>query len=297
MVYFMLPKLLYKGKTQYFSNFTVSKKDGVIVMSGVGADDDMFTHDYKIYTKIIELNHIPRSALFFGGGALVAPRYFLSRYPNCSVSVVEADSEILRLARRYVDTVNISLIHKTARQYIDTQMKNLGLIDLIFLDITMGAMYYPSDNGRVLFSTMLEAQELYVYTKDTFKKLHAALYTEGACIVNHIGTLSGKNAWMWQSSYQILQTLFPYVRIFPQYPSSPNTPQNVVIVCSKGISALSSKRAFAQLILSSSLDSDNKANLRLAFLDKWTTFKKIQHPIIEDRHILSKKWNIIYKTR
>lgn len=267
-------------------------------MNGVGSDGDMDSYDYKIYTKLMELDHPPRNALFLGGGALVAPKYFRARYPRCFITVVEADREIILLARNSIGINKISIIHKLGREYIDKFIQSMGLIDLIFLDVTMGAMYVPSGKkGRILFPTMLEAQELYLYTVESFRILHSALSPRGVLVINHIGSLTGKKAWIWRSSYQILCSLFGHVRMFPQHSGLPGKPQNILILSSRDIAMVSNRYALARSIQTSFFDDTSKKNLRSAFLDKWYTPKKIIRPVLTDNDVLSRHWNIVYKGR
>lgn len=294
----MAKQIIYKGKTQYYQDFEVVKNDGLIFMSGVGAETDMDKYDYKIYNKLIELHRPPQKALFLGGGALIVPKYFHSRYPSCSIMVVEADRKILQLARGGMRSKNIHFFHQMGRKYIDEHTKNLRSLDLIFLDITMGAMHSPDPkNGRILFPSMLEAQELYLYTQESFQKLHSFLNKDGVFVVNHIGSLTGKTSWVWRSSYHILRKLFRYVRVFPQLPSLPKGRQNIVLVCSDQVSSLRNKKTLSHSILSSSLDTKNKKNLLRAFIEKWHSVKSVNRPnqILKDEFILSKRWSITYK--
>lgn len=64
-----------------------------------------------IYTKYFTLgfvfNPTAKRVLFVGGGGFSGPKYFLKTHPNVTVDVVEIDSAVIDVAKKYFD-VNAS---------------------------------------------------------------------------------------------------------------------------------------------------------------------------------------------
>ncbi len=285
---------LFFGHTKFFSDFRLDTHNGELISSGAGADGDMQRRDYKIYTKIAELGKPPSKILHLGGGAFVCPDYFAATYPECRVRVVEADDVIIDVIQknRHGFRTNMEVIRSFARDDIN-HWRRKKFFDLIFIDITMGNMYWPDDaRGSVLFPGMLSAQELSTYTKESFRKITMMLRADGHLVINHIGSITGKGAWLWQSSAAILRKHFAFVRVFPQHPEDAKRVQNIVVVAGGKDSVLRTRRSVSRAIENSRLEDTQKKNLTDAYVSHWYRAPRNIKKCLQDADIASMRWRI-----
>ncbi len=282
------------GHTRFFSEFRLDTHSGGIISSGAGADGDMQRRDYKIYTKIAELGAPPSRILHLGGGAFVCSDYFAATYPECLVRVVEADDVVIDVIRkhRHGFRKNMEVICRFARDDVN-RLRTTRHFDLIFVDITMGNLYWPdADSGSVLFPGMLSSQELSTYTTESFQKIATILRTDGYLVINHIGPITGKGAWLWRSTAAILRTYFAFVRVFPQHPEDAARVQNIVVVAGGRDSVLQSRRSVSRAIDNSRLEDTQKNNLTDAYVGHWYRAPYGTKHHLQDTDITSMRWRV-----
>jgi hypothetical protein len=137
--------------------------------------------------------------LFTGGGAFTLPRRIAERDPRASITAVEIDPEITRLAYRYFGLRRdhrISIVHGDARAFAERQAG--GQFDRIYIDVYSGSESVPH----------------HLVTRDAFQALHDLLAPDGAVGMNLIGVTSGPEAIRLWSVVSTVADVFPGVALY-----------------------------------------------------------------------------------
>ena len=153
------------------------------------------------------------SALMIGGCAYTYPRYFLDRYPDRSLDVVEIDPGMTDIARQYfglVDSPNLAIIHEDGRIFLNDTAKRY---DAIFGDAFTSSSSLPFQ----------------LTTKEAIQKEYNALNDGGVVVVNLISSVTGKNGLFARSEYATYRAIFPQVFLFP-LGNDADAVQNVMLV-------------------------------------------------------------------
>lgn len=163
--------------------------------------------------------HTPPAAryLFLGGGAYTLPRRIAERDPRASITVVELDPEITRLAYRYFGLRRdhrIVIEHGDARAYVEHLAD--GPFDRIYLDVYAGS----------------EAVPHHLVTREAFQRLRDLLPPGGAIGMNLIGVTSGPDAIRLWSMIGTISDVFPSVALYTHLgPDFPDL-QNLLVLAS-----------------------------------------------------------------
>ncbi|OGY19115.1 MAG: hypothetical protein A2900_01225 [Candidatus Chisholmbacteria bacterium RIFCSPLOWO2_01_FULL_50_28] len=283
--------LLFYGKTQYYKDFFVFTKDNTVSMKGFGGDETMSELDYKAYAKIIELIKVPKTLLFLGGGAYIAPRYFYKKYKDIKVDVVEIDEVMIKLSQKYFNfnNQNIHTIHKPARSFIDYCRTKY---DMIFVDITMGRVFkrVRIKNPLAYFPNNIFHQELLTYTIEAFTKMRTMLNTKGVIVINLMGTVDGEAATFWKKVYANVSYLFTYCLVFPQHKYFRNKQQNIILICGNS-EILGSKKNLIHSISKAILSEKEKIQLATLLLDRKLHISSHLQKLLRDKDLT--RWRYI----
>jgi spermidine synthase len=158
------------------------------------------------------------SALILGGAAYSYPKYFLERYPQSMIDVVEIDPELTELARKYFrlkDDPRMKIIHEDGRTFLNREDKKY---DVIYGDT------FKSQYTLPWHLTTVEA------AKETYRMLN-----DGGCaLLNIISSLDGNASLFLRAELATYRKVFPYVYIFAVMdPEDRITVQSTILVAVK----------------------------------------------------------------
>jgi len=157
------------------------------------------------------LSHV----LMIGLGAGTSQRAYEHYYPQVSVTTVEIDPVVLRVAKDYFS------FKESDRQRVFVEdgrlflRRNSAKHDAILLDAYVQGRY-----GSAI--------PQHLATKEFFELVRERLTTNGVLAYNVIGSLSGWRADIVGATYRTLKEVFPQVYLFPARSS-----QNIVFIATK----------------------------------------------------------------
>lgn len=155
--------------------------------------------------------------LFTGGGAYTLPRRIAERDPRASITVVELDPEVTRLAYRYFGLRRdhrIAIAHGDARAYAEREAR--GPFDRIYIDVYAGS----------------EAVPHHLVTRDAFQTLRDLLAPDGAIGMNLIGVTSGPEAVRLWSIVRTVAEVFPGTALYTHLGPEFTELQNLLLLAS-----------------------------------------------------------------
>ena len=156
---------------------------------------------YKVahFFRLVDHFHTaPRRALTLGGAAFIQPRDFLRRHPEAEIDVVEIDSEITALARRYFglkEDPRLHIFHQDGRSFLNQARKTY---DAIFVDAFAG----------ITIPFELVSQE-------AVQLEYRLLSQEGVLLLNVISAVQGEAGKLLQAIFATYRSVFPQVYLFP----------------------------------------------------------------------------------
>lgn len=191
--------------------------------SAMFLDSDDLVYIYTAFYDLAE-HFFPdfQKTLMIGGGAYSYPKYFLQRYQQATIDVVEIDPGLTDLSRKYFrlkDDPRLTIFHEDGRTFLN---RNTEKYDVIYMDAFKS--YYSLPHQL----TTIEAVE----------KMHAALTDEGVVLANIISPIEGPRAGFLQAEVKTFKEIFPQVFIIPvQYPGDGVSLQNNILVALKSSEA------------------------------------------------------------
>lgn len=187
------------------------------VESRVGASSTSYTEIYPLF-KYIKPNI--QDILVIGAGAYTLPKNFKKYYEGASVSVIEIDPEIPRVAASYFnfDPKTITTEVGDARVILQKSTKKY---DVIFGDAYNSFISVP---GSLL-------------TEEFNEGIKNSLTKDGIYAVNFISSIEGKNSEMFKSLYATFTSVFPNTIVL-HWSSGLSSVQNITLVGSLSSSPL-----------------------------------------------------------
>lgn len=186
--------------------------------SGIPLDNDphlLFDYNQRFLELALELN--PSKILVLGGGALTLPSALALRNPRAKITVVEINSDLIKLAPAYFNytpSPRIRVMVADAAKFIQ---QTRSTYDLIIVDIYNNLTIPPSFCG-IAFANQLSR----------------VLVTNGMVATNCITGLSGESGVLKQI-VMAYQTAIGPVRVFSVDLKHPyRISQNLIIISRKG---------------------------------------------------------------
>jgi spermidine synthase len=171
--------------------------------------------DYTEYFHLgMMFNPDATNVLFVGGGGFTGPKNFLALYPDTKIDVIEIDSDVIDVAKKYFELKEdsrLQIFNDDARQHLSTFEKKY---DLIFLD-AYASTYVP----------------YHLMTHEFFQTLEQRLESDGVIVSNLLGSIEGNHSQIVKAVYKTMKETFPVAYVFPTE-SIPTNFQNVMIVSS-----------------------------------------------------------------
>ena len=170
------------------------------------------------YTEFFHLgmmfNPNATNVLFVGGGGFTGPKNFIALYPDTKIDVIEIDSDVIDVAKKYFDLkedVRLQIFNDDARKHLSTYDKKY---DLIVLD-AYASTYVP----------------YHLMTHEFFQLLEQRLEPDGIVVSNLLGSIEGHNSQLVKAIYKTIKETFPVEYIFPTE-ENPGNLQNIMLVSS-----------------------------------------------------------------
>lgn len=229
-----------------YSRVLIHEKENIRYMeigndssSAMYLDSKDLVFDYtKFYDLAEHFNPDFKSTLMIGGAAFSYPKYFLEKYPQATMDVVEIDPKLTELAEKYFELntkdPRLNIHHEDGRTFLNKTTKKY---DIILGDAFKSFYSIPTQ------LTTLEAVE----------KTYEALNENGVVILNVIGSIEGDTGKFTRAEYKTYKEIFPQVYVFcTRDNKDPYKIQNLVLVALKSnhITALSSEKPELQKFLS-----------------------------------------------
>lgn len=179
-------------------------------------DKELVLEYAKYYDLAQHFKNNFKETLMMGGGAYSYPKYFLHKYPNANIDVVEIDPKLTELSKKYfglIDNPRLKIFHQDARVYLNKLNKKY---DVIYGDA------YKSYSPPFQLSTI-----------EAISMIHNALNEDGVALFNIIGTIEGDHGKFLRSVYYTCKEKFPNVFVIPVIEKSDYAIKNNMIVALK----------------------------------------------------------------
>lgn len=157
--------------------------------------DELVFRYLKYYDLAYHFNPDFQRSLLIGGAAYSYPKYYLKKFPEASIDVVEIDPELTKLARehfRLSDDPRLKIIHEDGRTFLNNCRKKY---DVVFVDAFKSQYTLPFQ----------------LTTREAVQKIYNILNKEGVAILNIISSIDGKNSLFLQAEYLTYQSVFQQV--------------------------------------------------------------------------------------
>ena len=168
----------------------------------------------KYYDLMFKSNKDIKNVLMIGGAGYSYPKYFISKYPDKNMDVVEIDEDVTNIAKKYFylnENDRLNLITADGRAYLN---KNEKKYDAILNDAFSG-------NSPAEILTTVEAAN----------KIHDRLTENGLYLTNIISSINGENSKFIKAEINTLKLAFKNVYAIPcNYKNEDNIVQNIMVV-------------------------------------------------------------------
>lgn len=216
----------YNHATIYNSQDPETGKPTKLLMIGTTANSAMFLDNSedlvfpysKFYDLAAHFNPDFKKALILGGGAYSYPKYFLKKFPQASIDVVEIDPKLTGLAKQYFnlkEDPRLTIYHEDGRIFLN---KTENKYDVLFGDAFNSYYSIPYQ----------------LTTQEATQKIYDHLNENGIAIINIITSIEGPKGQFLRAEYATYKSVFPQVYVFAtRYPDQPLTVQNIILVALK----------------------------------------------------------------
>ncbi|MEF2175720.1 MAG: fused MFS/spermidine synthase [Candidatus Absconditabacteria bacterium] len=186
--------------------------------SSMFLDSDELVNEYTKYYSLIE-HFTPgfRNVLMIGGAGYSFPKYFLQKYENAKIKVVEIDPKITQLATKYFrlePNKNLEIIHQDGRVYLNKSQEKF--------DAILGDAFTSKYSVPYQLTTLQAVQKQYDMLNDN-----------GVVVLNIISGFQGPKSLFLQAEYSTFKKVFPQVYLFQVREESEYNLQNAILVALK----------------------------------------------------------------
>jgi spermidine synthase len=184
--------------------------------SSMFLNSDELVNEYTKYYNLAEhFNPSFQKTLMFGGAGYSYPKYFLERYKDATIDVVEIDPKVTELAKEYFrlkDDPRLTIYHEDGRVYLN---KTKEKYDVIYGDAFTSHYSLPYQ----------------LTTKEAIQEEYNVLNDNGLVVLNIISALEGGKSDFLKAEYITYKNIFPQVYLFPvTRPDNGGQVQNVILV-------------------------------------------------------------------
>lgn len=187
--------------------------------SAMFLNSDELVNEYtKYYHLAAHFNPDFKKTLMIGGAGYSYPKSFLATYPDATIDVVEIDSQVTELAKKYFrlkEDTRLTIYHEDGRVYLN---KTTAKYDVIFGDAFSSHYSIPYQ----------------LTTKEAVQKKYNILNDNGVVILNIISSIEGDKGRFLRAEYATYKSIFPQVYLFPVRTSdNGQIVQNIILVALK----------------------------------------------------------------
>ena len=174
--------------------------DPYFVQSAIYLDSDELVLEYADYYHL--LRHFKpdfQQTLLIGGAGYTFPRDYLSKYPEAKMDVVEIDSQMTEIAKRFFrleENPRLKIIHRDGRVFLN--QAEAGKYDVVLMD-AFGS----------LFSVPFQ-----LTTVEAVRHISRVLKDDGVVIFNLGGAIEGDANKFLQAELKTYQKIFSKVYLF-----------------------------------------------------------------------------------
>lgn len=186
-------------------------------------DSSMFLDSGELaveYTKYYKLDkhfhNDVRKTLMIGGGGYSYPKYFLKRFPEGRMDVVEIDPKLTDLAKKYFNlkpNLRLSIYHEDGRTFLN---RNKKLYDIVYIDA---------------FNSYSIPYQL--TTKEAVNRIYKSLNDDGVVLMNIVSAINGNKGKLFRAEYSTFKEQFSQIYIFPIREDNGYSVQNIMLVALK----------------------------------------------------------------
>ncbi len=146
------------------------------------------------------------------------PKYFLEKYPDKTIDVVEIDKWLTNIAKKYFylkEDKRLKIIHEDGRVYLN---KNK--------DIKYDVIYWDAFKSQYSLPYQLT-------TKQATESIYNNLTNSWVVIVNIISSITWKRGEFLRAEFATYSSVFPKVYLFKVQNVDPSKTQNLILVATK----------------------------------------------------------------
>lgn len=182
---------------------------------------------YLYYYDLFDYyNKDAKSTLMIGGAAYTYPTYYLNKYQDKTIDVVEIDEKMTELAVSNfgldIENPRLKIYHQDGRSFLNNTENKY---DTILIDAFKGL--------NVPF-------ELTTY--EALQKTKSALNDNGMVITNIISSLEGKEENFIKYEYATYKEVFPEVKLYRVRDVENNVKQNLILIGFKNTQNIDEKK-------------------------------------------------------
>ena len=159
-----------------------------------------------------------QSTLILGGAAFSYPKYFLEKYPEATIDVVEIDPDLTRMARehfRMKDNPRMRIFHEDGRTFLNRADQTY---DVIYGDAYKSLYTIP----------------WHLTTREAAQKSYEMLNEGGCVLLNIISSLKGDASIFLRAELATYRDVFPFVYVFAVMdPGDPQMVQSTMLIAVK----------------------------------------------------------------
>ncbi len=194
--------------------------DPFFIQSAMFTDSDELVLEYGKYYHL--LKHFKpdfQNTLLIGGAGYTFPRDYLSNYERATIDVVEIDSQMTEIAKKFFDLQadpRLNIIHEDGRIYLNRTAADQ--YDAVLMD-AFGS----------LFSVPFQ-----LTTVEAVENISRVLKDDGVIIFNLGGAIKGEASRFLRAELKTYRQVFPHVYLFKVNADYTDEQlQNLIIVASK----------------------------------------------------------------
>lgn len=186
--------------------------------SAMDLESDKLVFDYtKYYDLAVYFFPEFKKTLMIWWAWYSYPKYFLEKYKDKTIDVIEIDPGLTQIARDHFNLKNhknLKIIHEDARTFLN---KNKEKYDVIYWDAYKSQFSIP----------------YHLTTLEFIKKNYDSLNEWWIVILNIISPLQGEKSDFLKAEYHTYKQIFPQVYLFQMWELNPKNHQNVTLIAIK----------------------------------------------------------------
>lgn len=185
------------------------------IESYINSETGEMAAEYLYYYDLLNYyNKNASSTLMIGGAAYTYPTYYLNKYEDKTIDVVEIDEQMTEIAKKYFgleDNERLGIYHQDGRNFINLSENKY---DAILVDAFKGS--------TIPFQ---------LTTKEAVINMKNMLNDNGIVMANIVTSLKGEDSKFFNMEYETFKAVFEEVKVFAVAdPNNIEGIQNIILV-------------------------------------------------------------------